>query len=587
MGYYRKVDTAQNLLRYSHTISSWSLRGGTETITDNNTVSPDDTQNASKVESLGAQFNSDIWRQDTGFGANSRYEPSCWIKKISSTGVLRIDDPLGTGGSAGVWTVDFSNLSAEWEYINRSHNAVTVVEDFVSASGGSGGVHLYALSGGPLDLYLWGAQAQLGAYSTTLIPTSGSPLTAAVRRDNHWSKDHNGIWRRSLKLEGPRNGYSEWTNLIDYSAGPFYDSPGGLDFWDSFSTIAGYENVASCIEGGTALHATSTVDGAPRLNYQTGTFSGNIEVISGIFERGDTNNDIMIGAWGNPVGTNYLNRGYDFDGDFIWGSDFGTAVTVDSGYEDLGIGPNGGQLIRLWCAYDTSVSGFVGESRYNQWRPASLFSGTCDGILHHAQLYEIPSGYSSSDNGASTGPIVNLTATNNSINRESFSIPISFNPQAHSVYIRFKQMWRDGQHTAFSIGGSVGERLKLENSNGATGTYFFRHHDGSTYVQDVGFGVGVDFGDTVEFAGVLNSDGSVQAWESVNGAAWVEGTASGALTFTGSWGENLVHLGSIDDSNNGQGFIELEAFKIVDTAISDAAGADWLRGYKETGTREY
>jgi hypothetical protein len=148
-------------------------------------------------------------------------------------------------------------------------------------------------------------------------------------------------------------------------------------------------------------------------------------------------------------------------------------------------------------------------------------------------------------------------------------------------------MWRDGQHTAFSIGGAIGERLKLENSNGATGTYFFRHHDGSSLVQDVGFGVGADFGDTVEFAGVLNSDGSVQAWESVNGAAWVEGTASGALAFTGSWGENLVHIGSMDDSNFNQCFIEVEAFKIVDTTITDAAGADWLRGYKETGTREY
>jgi len=123
--------------------------------------------------------------------------------------------------------------------------------------------------------------------------------------------------------------------------------------------------------------------------------------------------------------------------------------------------------------------------------------------------------------------------------------------------------------------------LKLTHSNGTTGTHFFRHHDGTGLVQDTGFGLATDFGDTIEFVGALFSDGAVQGRVRKNGGSWVVGTKSAGLTFTGSWGENLVHIGSYDDSNNGQDFIELQAFKIVDRVVTDAADAEWLRGYGE------
>jgi hypothetical protein len=96
------------------------------------------------------------------------------------------------------------------------------------------------------------------------------------------------------------------------------------------------------------------------------------------------------------------------------------------------------------------------------------------------------------------------------------------------------------------------------------------------------------FGDTAELVLALSSDGSVKGWSSKNGAAWETSTAGATdPTIPGAWGTNAVYLNATNSSKDGSGFIEIEAFKIVGTAITDAAGAEWLRGYKETGTREY
>ena len=381
-----------------------------------------------------------------------------------------------------------------------------------------------------------------------------------VRRDDHWSKDHNGLWTRSLKLEGPRAGYSEWTNLCDYSAGPFQNN----SFWDEDTTdIDEWWNVASCVEGGVAIKTQSQADKGVRIHAygKFGTYSGNIEVMSGIFENVDVVSSSVIYAF-NSAWTEWVGANYNWTSGFNSEDTITGGALIDAGWEDLGIGPNGGQMVRIWFAFDSSATGMTGNKNL-QWRIDNTFSAVKTNIMHHAQYIEIPSGYTFADNGAPSSLIVNLDATNNSINREQFSIPITFDPQALGVYCRVIQRWRDGQHELFCIGGATGERLKVENSNGQAGTFFFRHHDGTGLVEDVDFGGASGWGDTIEFAGALFSDGSVRGWESVNGAGWVIGKQTAALTFTAGWGEDLVHVGSMDDSNNAQGFYDYQALKIT------------------------
>jgi len=349
--------------------------------------------------------------------------------------------------------------------------------------------------------------------------------------------------------------------------------------------------VASCVAGGRAFKGTSgSIAGritpeATRGASPAELYSDNIEVISGIFEdAGQTQSQIYV--LGNPQ-TSYVTNWW------TWGvgegsTSGGNGVVVDSGYEDLGIGPNGGQLIRIWMAFDTSVTDFTGEYRSARWETDNTSSPET-GILHHAQYIEIPSGYSSSDNGAPGSLIVNLDATNNSINRESFGIPITFDPAPISVYARFQQKWRDAQHSIFSIGGSGGANLYAQNNNTTSGTFFGRFHDGasqSTCIMSTGDAI--DFGDTVELVLTLYSDGHTKGWMSKNGGAWTTG-ADGATdpTIPGSWGNDNAWLNGSTAISDASGFVELEAFKVVDGSITTTAECDWLRGYKETGIREY
>jgi len=589
MGYYRKVDTATNLLPYSQDFNpAWLF--DSIIVTDNVAIAPDGTMTAASVEDADGTDWQKIRGTVTVPNDTVIRCASIYVRKESAspTYYTRFEIVYDNGGTLTAHTLtnidlftgyyEFSTFGTPgWKQL---YGGVEDAGDYwrlwiAGPNNGTGNVNCslylypaYNTAAATNTVVVWGGQLEVGSEPTPYIYTNGSATTAAVRRDNHWAKDHNGIWRRHLKLEGPRNGYSEWTNLIDYSAGPFNESPGGLDFWDTIWTLDTWENVASCIEGGRAVKATSTTDGSPRYNLTTGTYSGEVEVMSGIFERVDSEpNRFAVYAWGNPSGSHqvgvYVNNWSTMQ---ILNTELGNGTVVDSGWEDLGIGPNGGQLIRLWCAYDSGVANFTGETRWNQWRLTNEFSGVETGIMHHAQLIQIPSGYSSSDNGAPTGPIVNLGATNNSINRESFRIPITFDPQPITVYSRFQQKWRDGQHSVFAVGGSGGAFLYVQNNNGTGGTFFGRFNDGtlqSTCIMSSGSSV--VFGDTVELVLTLYSDGHVKGWTSVNGGTWTTGTDGDSTpTIPASWGNDNVWVNGDTALSDVSGFTEIEALKIVD-----------------------
>lgn len=147
---------------------SWVKRG-TCTVTPDVEIAPDGNLSADLIQNLGNSLANDIYQSIT-LATGTRAEPSFFIKKVSTTGVLRAVSPLGYHGN-GEWRIDLSLLDAGWNRIVRSHPAVTIVAEFVGSSANHCGLNLYAYTGAPLSFYIWGAQLEAGTFTTSYILT--------------------------------------------------------------------------------------------------------------------------------------------------------------------------------------------------------------------------------------------------------------------------------------------------------------------------------------------------------------------------------------------------------------------------------
>jgi len=162
-----------NIVTYSEQFDNaeWDKRG-TCGVISNNTIAPDGNQTADLITNIGGATN-DIFQITSG-NANAATEPSLFIKKENATGQIEIKNPIGT--NIGLWQIDFSLISSEWERVTSTHQAVTVVNQFKNNSSGSGGMQILRNTGSG-DFHVWGAQLEEGTYPTSYIPTTASAVT--------------------------------------------------------------------------------------------------------------------------------------------------------------------------------------------------------------------------------------------------------------------------------------------------------------------------------------------------------------------------------------------------------------------------
>lgn len=133
--------------------AAWTKRGTALTAV-NNEVAPDGTMTADELTLTGFGVD-DIFNPTSGHGVSTPYQPSIYIKKITSSGILKMDNP--PSASLGEWEIDLSVLGAGWERVTEDHAAVTVVNTTVSNASGEGGIFLFSKTGVPLNFHVWGA----------------------------------------------------------------------------------------------------------------------------------------------------------------------------------------------------------------------------------------------------------------------------------------------------------------------------------------------------------------------------------------------------------------------------------------------
>lgn len=165
----------RNLLLWTedYTDVVWQKRG-TTTITPG-AIGPDGLASASLVSGIDTSGVGDMFQYANGTVVGGEYEPSFYIKQVSTSGILRLYNSVH--GSWGEWRIDLSKLNGTWERITRNHPAVSVIVEFTGYTASPAcGVHFLKYSGtGTLSFYLSAVQLdEDGRYSGDYVKNTST-----------------------------------------------------------------------------------------------------------------------------------------------------------------------------------------------------------------------------------------------------------------------------------------------------------------------------------------------------------------------------------------------------------------------------
>lgn len=181
------------VVKYSEDYSQTYWTKNLSTVTVDETISPDGTQNAAKVESSADGLNSRIEFFPT-VTDNTTYTASIFVKK-GDLNYIRLTLRTKAGVSVGadydinngsIGTTFYNPDGTNIEYYGNGWYRVSITEDVSSGASSVRVQYILASNDNSVDtddnayLYMWGAQVEASSYMTSYIPNDGT--TATVTR---------------------------------------------------------------------------------------------------------------------------------------------------------------------------------------------------------------------------------------------------------------------------------------------------------------------------------------------------------------------------------------------------------------------
>ena len=279
-------ESRTNLLTYSENFdnAAWVKRG-TCVVVPNDALAPDGTYTADKITFAGGT--NDFYYGSLTIASGTAIAPSIYIKKSTASGTVKFTSANGL--AFGDWEINLALLSTSWERITSVHPAVSVITAFTGTGNAFSGFIIYTPGGSSVTAWCWGAQVEVGSFTTSYIPSTdtftsrastatyigsdGLIQSAAINEARYQYNPLNLALAPKLLLEESR------TNLLTYS--------------EQFNTGSWAKvNTSIVINSTTAPDGTLTAD---KL-VETGTFYHSLEINSTVLNSNSYTESIFLKA---------------------------------------------------------------------------------------------------------------------------------------------------------------------------------------------------------------------------------------------------------------------------------------------------